>query len=245
MAIAGLSMMTLTACGGEDRAATVELPPSPSPSTSPKSATPGSMVGTSAPMDASGGDGTDVTVDQLIAALPTVGDLPTGWTVETAPAAAPEEEDNSTISPPGCSVLFDGLRETGGTRESAATATYSAGTLGPVLDVEIRYYPNGFDASALDGFAEALGQCPTFAIQDPEDGSITFAASPLSFPDLGDSTLAVRLAGETDRLEVVSDTVAIGLDRYQVLLVSGGLTTMDPAALETIARSTVDRVNGR
>jgi hypothetical protein len=44
---------------------------------------------------------------------------------------------------------------------------------------------------------------------------------------------------------VVSDTVAIGLDRYQILLVSGGLTTMDPAALEAVARSTVDRVHRR
>jgi hypothetical protein len=31
MTIAALAMMTVTACGGEDRAATVELPPSPTP----------------------------------------------------------------------------------------------------------------------------------------------------------------------------------------------------------------------
>ena len=185
-----------------------------------------------------------MSLDQLISVLPTVEDLPTGWKVDTAPAAAPEDDDNSTVTPPECGVLFDGLRDGGGTRDSAATATYSAGTLGPVLDVEIRYYPSGFDASALDAFAEALGQCPTFTIADPAEGSITFAASALSFPNLGDSTLAVRLAAEADGLELVSDTVAVGLDRYQILFVSGGLTTMDPAALESIARGTVDRANG-
>jgi hypothetical protein len=122
MTIAALAMMTVTACGGEDRAATVELPPSPTPEIEST----GSTAESSAPAERSAGDGADVTVDQLIAALPTVEDLPTGWTVETAPAAVPTE-DNSTVSPPECGVLFDGLRETGGTREATVTATYSAG----------------------------------------------------------------------------------------------------------------------
>jgi len=234
VAAALLGLATGCQAAAPDRATTLSGSPAPTASAS-----------ASASQERTGGGTLDAA--QVSSALPVVTDLPTGWTTDPAKTALGEsaEDDDDTVAPPSCRAVFDRLDRKGAPAATAeASAGFTKGGLGPFLGVKISSFASDVPAGTLSAVARALDQCPTFSVVDDKDGAVTFTATPLSFPRLGDETLAFRLSATLDNTPFTSDLVVVRVGRTTVTVTQIGLsaTGTDPAAGEQAARTAVRKL---
>jgi hypothetical protein len=66
--------------------------------------------------------------------------------------------------------------------------------------------------------------------------------APLSFPNLGDQTLAVRMNLKIDGLEAVSDLVVVAVGHNIVSFSTSGFSTMKGAELEQLTRAGMSKL---
>jgi hypothetical protein len=178
-----------------------------------------------------------LTQRQVESALLAVEDMPTGWSMDT-----PEDSDSEdVIEPAECGALFEAL-DKAPDPVAKAEAVFTAGGFGPFLEHGV----TAFDESAadqLDQVVDTLNQCPEFSSTDAEGVTTEFTTAPLSFPNLGDRTLALRFQGSTGGIDVVVDTIFIAIGSNGISLVVGGLVPMEGAELESIATTAVEKLN--
>jgi hypothetical protein len=80
---------------------------------------------------------------------------------------------------------------------------------------------------------------PKFTSTTKDGSSATFQASGLSFPNVGDRTLAVRLKAKTDGIDIVVDVIYIAKGNNGIALLVTGLQPLGGATLESLARKAV------
>lgn len=142
---------------------------------------------------------------------------------------------SSTITPAACQSFVEEMLASDPTY--TATDSLSQGALGPFLELTVStYHDQAPTAESVAGFDEALAGCPEMTVDGPQ-GTLTFAVSPLSFPNLGDKTVALRLQGRVSFFPITVDiaTVIVGSNTYSVTMVETGSSTSQEdmvAALE-------------
>lgn len=220
-------ILALTACGGggdagdDERARTVSAP-------------------SSAAAEPEGDGDETLTEAQLQAALLTVPELPTGY---TAAAAEEEEEDDSeaTGNSDECSAKFEELGEAEGQEAASAEASFEGG-FGVVLEQGLESYEDEETVSQrFDDVVEVLSECQAFSSTDDDGVTTDFTIGALSFPKLGDDTVALAVTGKTPDISVSLNFVVVRLGRNVMSIAQGGLTT-DPAALEQAARKGLEKL---
>ncbi len=179
-----------------------------------------------------------LTEKQVKRALLTVDDLPAGWSADAAPTDTSSDSD-STITPPQCGELFDSLANTQ-QPVAKATADFTAGGIGPLLSHTVSAFESEV-AERLERITKVLAECPAFTSRDGKKAT-TFEAAALSFPNLGDRTLALRLNGATQGFDVVMDVIVIAAGGNGVSLVAGGLTPVPGATLQEIAKTAMTKL---
>jgi hypothetical protein len=213
MAVVAIAAV-LTGCGGStpERADTV---PGPSPG-------------------GTGQDGDQATQRQIESALLTTQDMPTGWT-----SVPLDDADASTVDrtdPAHCAVLFDDWAD-----DAIAKAEVAFGPSGggdAFGEVALAYR----DRSAVDEvqrFADAINQCPQFTATTTDGITVDYEAAPLSFPNLGDRTLALSLRSSAGGSDYVLDMIWVAMGQYGLTLVGVGL---DGNQLEQLSTAAVDRL---
>ncbi|MGL5851856.1 MAG: hypothetical protein ACRCZD_13845 [Phycicoccus sp.] len=187
------------------------------------------------------GAGDELNAEQVKAALLTVGDLPTGW---AAAEPEPEEEDESTIEPASCQRLFDQMDSAKlevKAKHKAKASFEQGGMLGIQLEEEVSSFADDGQSGRVKELAEALTTCPKVTIVDGgERTPMTMAG--LSFPNLGDQTLAFRATLTSDGVDVVADIVFVAVGRNVITFTAGGLQPMPGTDFEAIARAGVSKV---
>ncbi len=179
-----------------------------------------------------------LTAAQAKRALLTLDDMPTGWTQEKPDS---DDDDDETVTPKRCQALLDAIDKQGDP-VTEAEAAFSAGDFGPNLDQSVGSWSTS-QLSVLKKMADAFRQCPKFTSTSKDGTSATFQASGLSFPNLGDRTLALRLKTKSDGLTVVLDVVYIVKGNNGIALMTSGLQPLDGATLEKLARKAVTRLD--
>jgi hypothetical protein len=213
-------------CGGDDppeRADTVE------------GASPSATEGDEA-REPEDGAGEALNAEQAEAALLTVEDLPTGWSVD----ASEETDSEDTTDPAECAALFDSLSEAADPL-AEAKANFTAGGVGPFLVHAVASHEADL-TDHIGKIADALDQCPEFSMTDAEGVTTEFTTAPLSFPNLGERTLAVRLQGSTPDLDVAFDVVWIAIGQNGITLVAGGILPMQGSEIEDLATRAVQKL---
>lgn len=230
-ALALTSALVLTAaCGGgeegdgDDRARTIDAPASAEPA------------------ELEGDGGKTLSEAELQAALLTVQDVPTGYTLDTA--AAEEDDDDSTTEGGSeeCSARFEALGEADDKDVSAeAEVSFEGPSLGTVLEQGLESYEDeDVPKQRFEDVLEVLSDCPTFS--STENGETTdFTVSSLSFPKLGDDTIALNLKVKTSEFDAVANLVVVRLGRNVMSVTQGGLTA-DVAALEQATRKGLEKL---
>lgn len=174
-----------------------------------------------------------LTQEQLTVALLTVQELPTGY---SAAASSDDDDDTATTGADDeCSTKFAQLSAAEGTEAAGAEAAFEGG-FGIVLEQSLESYEDSGELEQrFADVADVLSECPTFTDTDA-DGTVTdLQVSALSFPNLGDRTLALALTGVTEDLTVRLNIVIVQLGNHAMYLAQGGLAA-DAAVLEQAGR---------
>jgi hypothetical protein len=227
-ALIPLFLVTAACGGGEeggDRARTIDAPPS------------------AAPAEPEGDGDKTLSQAQLQAALLTVQDLPTGYTLDTAASDEDEDEDED-LNPASddCAARFEALDESN-VEPAAEAAVDFEGGFGVVLQQELSSYEDEKDLSeAFEEFATLASDCPSFKDTDADTGETTeFTLGSLSFPKLGDDTLAFAVSIKTPDFEGKLNLVIVQLGRNIMYIGQGGLSA-DAAVLEQAARTGLQKL---
>ncbi len=187
------------------------------------------------------GAGDELSAKQVKAALLAVGDMPTGW---AAAESEPDEEDNSAVEPASCQKLFDQMDSTkqGVKAKHKGKASFEqGGMLGVQFEEEVASFPDDGQGDKVQDVAQALTKCPKLVIVDGADRT-PMTMTGLSFPNLGDQTLAFRATAKTEGIEVVLDVVFVAVGHNIVSFTAAGLQPMSGADLETVARAGMSKV---
>ena len=228
--LAGALVTGVGGCSAEqrpERADTITAPSAAAPSTT-------------AAVENAAAD-TILTVEQAQAALLTVQDLPTGWTTDPTAAEDDETDPDDDIEPAECAAVFEAMEE-GNEPAAKADGSYTAGGFGPLLQQTVTSFEED-TSDRIQTVTDALNQCSTFTSTTADGVATTLTSSPLSFPNLGDRSLAVRLTGSSDDIEATFDVVYIAVGKNSITLLGGGLTPLPGAELEAVARKAVERLN--
>jgi len=173
------------------------------------------------------------TAAQLRTALPTLLELPDGFTF--SPDQTPEPEISGP-TPTECERLYQdfGVGDVGGEVATAAVA-FEKSPVGPFLQVGLAsYLDETVPAREVRRIREGAQKCAQFVSTDPDGPTLTvkIAAAP-SFPRLGDDMAALRLDATG-----TSGTTPVTMSGYFVIVrVSDALCTIEYFGLSTVDES--------
>lgn len=234
-----IAALALAGCGGEDRperAGTVE---ESSGGASESSQTSESSDSSEVDVDAVGRTLEDKEAE---AALPDVSSLPTGWGIDTE--TSDDDEFEGKVKPAKCEALMDGLSESWDEEPAGeAEKSYTAGQMGPFMEVGIKSYGKEYPEDVFGKFLKAFESCPEFTtVEDGE--STTFKVSSMSFPNLAEETVAIRMAAESEGIPIGADLVAIRAGHNVVSLTHSSLggDSDSAAVLEETATKVVQNL---
>lgn len=240
----------LPGCGlapgvGSTATETVTVSSSDSPSTSSTAASsaadddPGTVTGAGRVMDEGG----------LRAALPSAGDLGSGWVDDEVATVFETRADE--VEPSSCAALiqkgpgWDEVRRTEKARVEAnfrrADNPAPPGTrrhLGMWLYSFGDPYPTGL----FDEAGARVSDCSSFEVKQTDTGNwTTYEATPLTFPTLGDRTIAYRLTARQTYETLWMDYVVVKVGHNTVSVANAAYgTTPDTEVTESAARAAVD-----
>ncbi len=187
------------------------------------------------------GAGDKLDAKKVKAAVLAVGDMPTGW---AAGEVSPDEEDTSTVEPASCQKLFDEMSNAG----DAAKAKYKAkasftqgGMLGVQFDNEVASFEADHQGDKIEGLAQVLTKCAKLTVVDGTDRT-PMTMTGLSFPNLGDQTLAFRANAKSGGIEIVVDIVFVAVGHNIVSFTAAGLQPLAGPEMEKIARAGLAKV---
>lgn len=218
-------LVTTAGCGsggdttGDERARTIEGPASEAP-------------------DVPAGDGDETLSEaELRAALLTVQDLPTGYTLDSSP----DEDDDEPLQGDDCAARFEALDEANEDPAAEAEVDFEGG-FGVLLSESLSSYDDKDQLEeAFDKFASLASDCPSFTDTDDDGTTTKFTLGALSFPKLGDETLAITLNVEAAEFNGKINIVVVQLGRNLMSVLQGGLTA-DAAVLEQAARKGLEKL---
>jgi hypothetical protein len=227
VSVAMVCLLSLVGCSrAPQRADTLPVAEEPS-----QSLTATAKVPVAAPVDVEANG--RLTTAQAKKALLTLDDMPTGW----AQDRPDPNTDDPSVTPDRCSAILNALNGQG--RPLArANASFNAGGFGPQLEQSVTSWPKS-QLPILKKLTDAFRQCPKFTSTSKDGSSATFQAGGLSFPNVGDRTLALRLKAKTDGIDFVLDLVYIAKGNNGITLVVSGLQPLGGATLESLARKAV------
>jgi hypothetical protein len=187
--------------------------------------------------DNTGQDGVDQSQQRVEAALLTVEDLPEGWVLDLSGATS---SSGMTTEPAECGVLLSPAH----IQEplAQAEAAFAAGPTGPFINQSVSAF-DGDAAELLGQAVDAFDRCAEFSSTDPGGVTTAFRATPLSFPSLGDRTVAVRLEGSVGPIQLVVDRIMIAAGSNGVTLGAGGFAPLEADELESIVTTAFEKLN--
>lgn len=190
---------------------------------------------TSAPPEKPAGNGETLSKKEAKAALLTVEDLPSGW----SKAAQPDDGDSKAKTEPArCAAILEAL-DKAADPVAKAEAQFEQGL--QLLEHSVTSFED--DAEGLVKKAtDAFSRCSSFTSTEPDGTRLEVKMSALSFPNLGDRTLAVRMTGSGGQIDIVLDIIMIAIGHNGVGIIAGGLTPVPGADLEAIARKAVTKL---
>lgn len=195
-ALAFVLVLLLGACGGgDDRATTIEPTGSPDEDAADLTNTPTGEVEETTETEVE----TEQAADSPDELLLTLGDMPTGWT--TAPEMVSGDDEGGATGfcgEPPIDEQFEPSAE--------AEAAFKKDDFGPFVNHAVAIYESREAEQAMDAALEAAQSCQEWT--ETEDGEeTTFTLQPVSFPTVGDQTVAFRINAESQDFTFTGDVV--------------------------------------
>lgn len=188
-----------------------------------------------------------LTDKQIEKALLTVDDMPSGYSEDPELVSDEDEEDDEVTSgSPKCEELMSAMGDEDDEKPfGEGEVGFKEGDFGPFIMESIASHKGDTIEKAMKELRDAFTMCKKFESTDKEGAVTKFTVARMSFPDLGDDTVAVKMSGKEDELgfTFTFNLVAVRVDQNVVLLVNFGIGgAMDGTKFEKLARLAVDRV---
>ena len=185
--------------------------------------------------------GDELTQKQVNAALLTVADLPSGWTL--GEPSEDDSDDDEEVSPAKCGELVDAM----GADEEAAVAEgerdfNKGGPFGTLMGVSISSYEDEVDSDKLTEIADVFGECSSFKGTDSEGVVTEYKVAPLSLANIGDKSLALTMTVESEGFTIPINIYLVVIGHNVMTFFNGGVTGADGADLETIGKLAIKRL---
>ena len=127
-----------------------------------------------------------------------------------------------------------------------AGADFSQSVAGPFISETLSEVPSGQGGTDIAKEESALAHCHSWKQRNPDGGVGTYTLTRISFPSVGDQTLAYQMdvtaKGTTFSLPGQIDFVLIRKGDVFIDLLQGGIGRADPALLQTLARTAAQRL---
>ena len=222
------------ACGGpDDRAVTVNTGDGTSTQTNDNPEV--------EPPDDPAGD--ELTQKQVNAALLTVPDLPSGWTLGEPSEDDSDDSDDDKIAPAKCGELVDAM--SADKEEAAAEGERDfnkGGPFGTLMGVSISSYEDEVDSDKLTEIADVFGACSSFKGTDKEGVVTKYKVAPLSLANIGDKSLALTMTVESEGFTLPINIYFVVIGHNVMTFYNGGIAGADGADLETIGKLAIKRL---
>ncbi|HEX5532149.1 MAG TPA: hypothetical protein VFX33_00240 [Actinomycetales bacterium] len=184
--------------------------------------------------------GKPLTKEQAEAALLTTQELPTGFSQDDSVIDDEGDDTEDVTSPEVCGKLFSALDDASAEPLVKAERGFTGSSFTILQQVVASHEKEA--AGQLDAVAGALTKCNEFTSTDADGVETSFSSSSLSFPNLGDKTLAVRMKAESEGMEMTLDVISIAVGQNSISLLTGGLAPIDGSKLEEVARTAVTKL---
>lgn len=168
-----------------------------------------------------------LTQEDLEKALMILDELPAGWAID------PEDEEDDSNEETARFLCTDYEKKS----IAKASASFQQGQIGPFLAHSVVTYPPGEATNQFEFMLAAVEQCANFT--DTQTGeSMEWTVTPISFPKLGDQSMAVRASSEfiLGLIEVDSVYIRIGDTMISIQYMVAGLRSIDSTQTEQFAR---------
>jgi hypothetical protein len=185
---------------------------------------------------------------ELRSALLTVGDLPTGYSLDAEAGA--DGSDPADGGNEECDRVFDHMRGSGSALRAGGASTaeieFTRGEYGPFISQSL---VSGADRAAVfaafEAFRRVPDQCREFTEED-DDGSFTVRLSAESFPTVGEDSFAIKLdasgAGEGITVTLGGYLVLIRVATTMSMIAHVGVPGVDAAETEKVVRAAAARL---
>lgn len=199
----------------------------------------GTLTGAGRPMDEG----------ELQAALPSASDLGDGW--QDDPDRTISESSAADVTPGSCAPLiqkgpgWDEVKQTQRARVQVNVQRSDnpppPGTERHHLAVWAYSFDDPYPTQLFDEAGALIADCPTFSVKQNDTGNTSsYEASPLTFPQLGDHTLALRLKIQQTFETITIDFVVVKVGHNTFTVANGTYNgTPDAQATEKAARATL------
>jgi len=176
--------------------------------------------------------------------LPTIAALPSGWSRDVDNTLSDHRPDKRIAARPARCDVFGPLDRAYLAAATKSYATFTASPTGPFLGVGVSSDHAVVPDGSLPTAVTMLRGCHRFAVDDGRE-TTKVIASTLSFPSLGDQTVAVRMVISSPTLAFIDDAVRIRVGHNIVALDAvrfGGRSTTKAmvraarVAMENLAR---------
>jgi hypothetical protein len=174
--------------------------------------------------------------DHLTKSLLTIHDVPGGWRLSQDARGDPEDTDF-------CGQNLSSI-EAHRTKLAEVEVGFERGSDGPFLVHAIAAYPEGTAQATMDRLTAAIASCVEITVRDDEGTASTWQVQPLSFPSLGDQSVAFREFQTVNQVEAV----VVYLRRGNLVGIVIGIALrapVDRVQLESLARLADERLAAR
>lgn len=195
------------------------------------------------------GPGRAMDADELRAALPSAGDIGEDWADDAAKTIS--EVKAAQVTPATCAPLlqkgpgWDDVRQSERARVQTNVQHEDnpppPGTERHHMAVWIYSFDDPYPTRLFDEAGGVIADCPSFSVRQEDTGNTSeYEASALSFPQLGDRTLALQLTIQQTFESMTLDFVVIKVGHNTVTVANGTYNgTPDRDATERAARAAV------
>jgi hypothetical protein len=190
----------------------------------------------------SGGD--RLSLKQARASVLTERDLPARWTAVKASPDRSDAEAKPEVGRTACERAFlkvSADQSAAPTAEAKGEFRSGTGLFTIALRTEVSSFTRGNQAADVRRVEKVLQKCPNITMKDGGQ-TMKVTVSPLTFPTLGEETLATRMTVRSRGQKVTLDLVAVGIGHNVVTFWAAGLKPLATPALEQIARAGVARM---
>jgi hypothetical protein len=188
-----------------------------------------------------------LTSKQIKGALLKIDDMPPGYTKDSDLISDEEDEDVFSGSPK-CKRLMNAL-DSGDKEEKPfgeGEVGFKESDFGPFVAESVSSFKGDRIKDGMGKFREAFESCTTFTTTDKDGAKTKFKVAQMSFPKLGDDTIAIKMSAKEPTLGMSFDfsLVAVRVDQNVVLMLNLGVgRALGGQKFEKLTRLAVERID--